>query len=76
MFEERPHRVIDVTTPVDWNNAEWLKKFLTEHGRILPRRLTGASRRRQREITRAIQRVRQMALLPFGNPMKGDRTEI
>lgn len=68
MFEERRRRVIDVTTPVDWKNVEWLRRFITENGRILPRRMTGNSRHRQREIARAIKRARHMALLPFGGP--------
>jgi small subunit ribosomal protein S18 len=51
MFEERRRRVIDDVTPVDWKNAEWLRRFITENGRILPRR---------------IKRARHMALLPFG----------
>lgn len=67
MFEERRRRVIDVVTPVDWKNAEWLRRFITENGRILPRRMTGNSLQRQREIARAIKRARQMALLPFGD---------
>lgn len=54
MFEERRRRVIDVITPVDWKNVEWLRRFITENGRILPRRLTGNSQQRQREIARAI----------------------
>ncbi len=66
MFEERRRRVIDVITPVDWKNVEWLCRFITENGRILPRRLTGNSQQRQREIARAIKRARHMALLPFG----------
>ncbi len=66
MMERRRRRVIDNTTPVDWKNAEWLRRFITENGRILPRRMTGNSQRRQREITQAIKRARSMALLPFG----------
>jgi len=66
MFEERRRRVIDDTTPVDWKNAEWLRRFMTENGRILPRRMTSNSQHRQREIARAIKRARQIALLPFG----------
>lgn len=67
MFEERRRRVIDDMTPVDWKNVEWLCRFVTENGRILPRRMTGASQHRQREIVRAIKRARHMALLPFGS---------
>lgn len=66
MIEERRRRVIDVITPVDWKNVEWLRRFITENGRILPRRLTGNSQQRQREIARAIKRARHMALSPFG----------
>lgn len=73
MFEERRRRVIDDTTPVDWKNAEWLRKFLTDNGRILPRRMTGNSLQRQREIARAIKRARQMALLPFGDSRSGQQ---
>lgn len=64
MIEER-RRVIDETTPVDWKNVEWLRRFLSEQGRMLPRRMTGISQQRQREIARAIKRARHMALLPF-----------
>ncbi|MBM3385625.1 MAG: 30S ribosomal protein S18 [Nitrospira sp.] len=66
MPEERRRRVIDVITPVDWKNVEWLRRFITENGRILPRRMTGNSQQRQREIARAIKRARHMAMLPFG----------
>jgi small subunit ribosomal protein S18 len=65
MVEERRRRVIDETTPVDWKNVEWLRRFLSEQGRMLPRRMTGNSQQRQREIARAIKRARHMALLPF-----------
>lgn len=70
MIEGRRRRVIDDTTPVDWKNVEWLRKFITENGRILPRRMTGNSQLRQREIARAIKRARHMALLPFGRQSK------
>ena len=65
MFEERRRRVIDDKTLVDWKNVEWLRRFITENGRIVPRRITGNSQQRQREIARAIKRARHMALLPF-----------
>lgn len=65
MIEERRRRVIDDRTPVDWKNVEWLRRFLSEQGRMLPRRMTGNSQQRQREIARAIKRARHMALLPF-----------
>ena len=66
MIERRRRRVIDDTTPVDWKNTELLRRFMSENGRILPRRMTGNSQRRQREVAQAIKRARQLALLPFG----------
>lgn len=65
MFQERRRRVIDESTLVDWKNVDWLRRFLSDQGRILPCRMTGASQQRQREIARAIKRARHMALLPF-----------
>ncbi|MEW9111514.1 MAG: 30S ribosomal protein S18, partial [Cytobacillus gottheilii] len=42
-----------------------LKKFISERGKILPRRVTGTNAKYQRKLTIAIKRSRQMALLPF-----------
>jgi small subunit ribosomal protein S18 len=48
---------------VDYKDAELLKKFMTDRGKILPRRLTGASAQQQRLIKRAIRRARVMGLV-------------
>ena len=50
---------------VDYKDAEFLKKFLNEQGRILPRRLTGTSLKFQRKVATAVKRARHLALLPF-----------
>ena len=50
---------------VDYKDAEFLKKFLNEQGRILPRRITGTSLKYQRKVARAIKRARHLALLPY-----------
>lgn len=50
---------------VDYKDVEMLKKFITERGKILPRRITGVSAHYQRELAAAIKRARFMALLPF-----------
>jgi small subunit ribosomal protein S18 len=50
---------------VDYKDPEFLKKFLNEQGKILPRRLTGTSLKFQRKVARAIKRARHLALLPF-----------
>ncbi|HXH61502.1 MAG TPA: 30S ribosomal protein S18 [Fimbriimonadaceae bacterium] len=50
---------------VDYKDIATLKRFLTERGKILPRRQTGNTAKQQRMISRAIKRAREMALLPF-----------
>ena len=50
---------------VDYKNPEFLKKFLNEQGKILPRRITGTSLKYQRKVAKAIKRARHLALLPY-----------
>jgi small subunit ribosomal protein S18 len=50
---------------VDYKDPEFLKKFLNEQGKILPRRLTGTSLKFQRKVSQAIKRARSLALLPY-----------
>ena len=50
---------------IDYKDVDTLLKFVTERGKILPRRITGVSARYQRILTIAIKRARHMALLPF-----------
>ncbi|MDI9550779.1 MAG: 30S ribosomal protein S18 [Candidatus Cryptobacteroides sp.] len=50
---------------VDYKDPEFLKKFLNEQGKILPRRITGTSLKFQRKVARAIKRARSLALLPY-----------
>jgi small subunit ribosomal protein S18 len=50
---------------IDYKDVEFLKKFLNEHGKILPRRLSGNSLKYQRKLSDAIKKARQMALLPY-----------
>lgn len=50
---------------IDYKDTATLEKFIAESGKILPRRMSGACARHQREITTAIKRARQMALLPY-----------
>ncbi|NQU85733.1 MAG: 30S ribosomal protein S18 [Mariniphaga sp.] len=54
---------------VDFKDPEFLKKFLNEQGKILPRRLTGTSLKYQRKVSKAIKRARNLALLPFVTDM-------
>lgn len=50
---------------IDYKDIDTLKKFISERGKILPRRVTGTSARYQRMLTVAIKRARQIALLPY-----------
>ena len=50
---------------IDYKDAAKLRKFLSERGKILPRRVTATCARHQRELTEAIKRARQIALLPY-----------
>jgi small subunit ribosomal protein S18 len=50
---------------IDYKDPEFLKKFLNEQGKILPRRITGTSLKYQRRFARAIKRSRHLAMLPY-----------
>ncbi len=50
---------------IDYKDPEFLKKFLNEQGKLLPRRLTGNSLKFQRRVAQAVKRARQLALLPY-----------
>lgn len=50
---------------IDYKDVVRLRKFISERGKILPRRVTGTCARHQRELTVAIKRVRHLALLPY-----------
>ena len=50
---------------IDYKNPEFLKKFLNEQGKLLPRRITGTSLKYQRKVAQAVKRSRHLALLPY-----------
>jgi small subunit ribosomal protein S18 len=50
---------------IDYKDTDLLKRFVSERGKILPRRVTGTSAKNQRRLTVAIKRARVMGLLPF-----------
>lgn len=53
--------------PIDYKDVELLRRFITERGKILPRRVTGLTAKQQRDLTQSIKRARLLALLPFIN---------
>ena len=50
---------------LDYKNADQIKKYVNEKGKILPRRATGACAKHQRDITLAVKRARHIAILPY-----------
>ena len=55
----------DKALVVDYKEADKLKKFVSEKGKILPRRVTGLCAKHQREVTLAVKRARHIGLLPY-----------
>jgi small subunit ribosomal protein S18 len=56
---------IKIGDSIDYKDVELLSNFLTEQGKILPKRLTGLTNKQQNKITKAIKRARILSLLPF-----------
>jgi small subunit ribosomal protein S18 len=55
----------EIFSKIDYKNPQVLRAFVTDRGKMIPRRITGASARQQRVISTAIRRARMLALLPF-----------
>ena len=56
---------VDRVKEIDYKDVNRLRKFISERGKIVPRRVTGTCAKHQRELTTAIKRARIVALLPF-----------
>lgn len=56
---------VDKSVTIDYKDAQLLSHFITERGKIVPRRISGTCAKHQRELTKAIKRARIMAILPF-----------
>jgi small subunit ribosomal protein S18 len=63
-FQRRRQNQI-VPDYIDWKDVDYLRRFVPERGKIMPRRISGVSAKDQRRIAKAIKRARAMALLPF-----------
>ena len=59
----------DKTVTIDYKDVDTLRKYISERGKILPRRITGTCTMHQRAVTTAIKRARTVALLPFDADM-------
>jgi small subunit ribosomal protein S18 len=62
----RPKRTLDPQIKFDYKDVQLLRRFVTEHGKIVPRRISGASAQQQRDLTLAVKRARVVALLNCG----------
>ena len=55
----------DKSQTIDYKDVDTLRRYVTERGKILPKRITGTCAIHQREVTKAIKRARAVALLPY-----------
>jgi small subunit ribosomal protein S18 len=55
----------DHSVKIDYKQADLLRRYITDSGKIRPRRQSGACAKHQRELARAVKRARHLALLPF-----------
>ncbi|MCR5289846.1 MAG: 30S ribosomal protein S18 [Treponema sp.] len=64
-FRKKVCRFCANKAKIDYKDADGLRRFTTERGKILPRRITGTCAKHQRELASAIKRARSICLLPF-----------
>jgi small subunit ribosomal protein S18 len=69
----RRKRVMDIKTVIDHKRPDILKRFVTERGKIIPRRVSGASAKQQRKICIAVKRARFLGILPYAISHRGER---
>ena len=56
---------VDKADSIDYKDVAKLRKYVTERGKILPRRISGTCAKHQRQLTESVKRARNIALLPF-----------
>mgnify|MGYP002627375148 CR=1 FL=1 len=64
-FRKKVCRFCANKAKIDYKDADGLRRFTTERGKILPRRITGTCAKHQRELTKAIKRARHIAIMPY-----------
>ena len=64
-FRKKVCRFCANKAKIDYKDADALRRYMTERGKILPRRITGTCAKHQREVAKAIKRARSISLLPF-----------
>lgn len=56
---------------LDYKDAKSMRNFITERGKIIPRRIYGTCAKHQRQLTEAVKRARHLALIPYSGPSQG-----
>ena len=69
----RRKRTLDPSIDIDYKNPEILRRFITDRGKIIPRRISGATASQQRAICTSVKRARYLALLPFSLAHRQER---
>ena len=64
-FRKKVCRFCANKAKIDYKDADALRRYMTERGKILPRRITGTCAKHQREVAKAIKRARSICLLPY-----------
>ena len=64
-FRKKVCRFCANKSKIDYKDADVLRRYMTERGKILPRRITGTCAKHQREVAKAIKRARSISLLPY-----------
>jgi len=72
-FMLRRKRTLDPSIAIDFKKPDTLKRFITDRGKIIPRRISGATASQQRAITTAIKRARYLSLLPYAVTHRPER---
>lgn len=72
-FKKQPTFTKEELSNIDYKDVQFLRKFITERGKIKPRRVTGVSAQVQHDLAVAIKRARFMALLPYTVPVTSSR---
>ena len=65
-FRKKVDKIKAQNLTIDYKHPEVLRRFVTDQGKILPRRITGTSAKNQRRLVREIKKARKIALLPYG----------
>jgi small subunit ribosomal protein S18 len=65
LVQKQKLAIIGINQKIDYKDIDLLKLFITEQGKILPRRATGVTVQQQRQLAKAIKRARMLSLLPY-----------